>query len=387
MKPFLLCALVLLVAACGKKESSLSKAQTSSMARLKPYTFEWDAAQPKAVATQTMVLGFPVGSLLGSDGQPLRTGKVRIEVREARNAPAFVRAGLQTKSGDKLLVSDGMFHIVAYQGNTPLSVNPEVGIYASAFSAGKDKDMRLFTGDSAQGTVDWALTDAKEQPFGYAERKCKDCEKLVNLVKKMKPKILKAQDEDPWRAMRYYWRNGTLMFYGSGVIDTIASVNQLKKCEAMLAECGNNAELMAEIVKLQKEIAVREKQDAARASLFFYEHKLSRMGWHNLDKYTQPDEELIVVKGKITDPDGEPIAGPCKFHLVGADVLIHQVHQSEDGSFTFKYMKGKGYKLLAFAGPNLAAQQTVKAEDAASLDNWKTQEVEEAEMEKMIDNM
>lgn len=389
MKPvsFIPALLLVLLWGCGTSTPpTLSDVQQSHPGKLKPYVFTLDAATPKAVRTATLVLAFPVGCWLDAQGQPIRQGDVRIEVLEARSPADFVRAGLETRSGDKLLVSDGMFRLQAYRGAERLRLNPEVGVYVSAFSANKDQAMRLFVGDSTQDQrLDWQLTTAKETPFAFAEKRCRDCEKLVTMVKKMKPKILKAQDKDPWRAMRYYWKNGTLMFFGSGVIDTVATVQQLKQCEAMLEQCGNNAALKKEIAKLQQEIAEQEKQDAARVSFLFYEYKLQQTGWHNLDKYTAPTDTLVAVKGQLVDEAGTPIAGPCKIHLLGVDARIHQMQSNVEGRFDFQYIQGRPFKILAFAGPNLAATVHVQANSSRKLDAMITvSPATDEAMEKMI---
>jgi hypothetical protein len=391
MKPlsFIPALVLVLLWGCGTPTPpALSDVQQSHPGKLKPHVFTLDAAAPKAVRTATLVLAFPVGCWLDAQGQPIRKGEVRIEVLEARSPADFVRAGLETRSGNKLLVSDGMFRLLAYRGQERLKLNPDVGVYVSVFSPKKDDAMQLFVGDSTQAQrLDWQLTAAKPATFDYTEKRCRDCEKLVTMVKKMKPKILKAQDEDPWRAMRYYWKNGTLMFFGSGVIDTVASVQQLKQCEAMLDQCGNSAALKKEIAKLQLEIAEQEKQDAARVRFLFYEYKLQQAGWHNLDKYTAPNEALVAVQGQLVDDEGAPITGPCKIHLVGVDMRIHQMHTSEDGRFEFQFLKNRAFKLLAFAGPNLATQVTIDDDSQLKLSAIAVSPATDEAMEKMIADM
>lgn len=372
------------LSACSRDVVKLSAVQTSGQHRLKAKTHNYAADKSGVFAGRYTVVALPAGCWLDADGKPA-TGKVTVTLLEAYNRADFVKAGLNTRSGQRLLESNGMFRLTASQNGKPLRINPDAGVYVSFFTPEKDKDMQLFTGDSTDGTVDWKLTAEKEQTYAYDQRKCDRCEKLVKLVKKFRPGKLKPDEEDPWRAMRYYWRNGTLCYFGSGVIDTIATLQELKACDAMLDNCANGASLKKEIDALKKEIADREKVDSARMKFHFYEYKLNTAGWHNFDKYTKDEAaDLITMEGTLQDAEGNPIEGPGVVHLVGTDARLHLQVQTTNGSFEFKYLKGRPYRLLAFAGPNLAA--TLDGKDKANM-LLKVSEKTEDEMAALIEKM
>jgi hypothetical protein len=102
-----------------------------------------------------MLLSVPAQGFLDEKGQPVN-GKVELVIKEALDAASIIRAGLSSRSGDKLLESGGMFFIDARQHGKELKVNPSRGIYAQIPTDTVKPGMQLFAGKRMpDGTIDW----------------------------------------------------------------------------------------------------------------------------------------------------------------------------------------------------------------------------------------
>lgn len=123
---------------------------------LEPQNFELNADQDTVVETADgIVIAIPANSFLDANGQPAK-GKIQLEVKEALNAADIMKAGLNTKSGDKLLETGGMFYINARQDGASLKIDPKNPLYAEVPTDEVKPGMQLFEGKRlADGSIDW----------------------------------------------------------------------------------------------------------------------------------------------------------------------------------------------------------------------------------------
>jgi mono/diheme cytochrome c family protein len=102
-----------------------------------------------------IVFAIPAHSFLDANGQPAK-GNVQLEIKEALKAADIMKAGLTTKSGDKLLETGGMFYINARQDDASLKIDPKNALYAEIPTDEVKPGMQLFTGKRLpNGTIDW----------------------------------------------------------------------------------------------------------------------------------------------------------------------------------------------------------------------------------------
>ncbi len=123
---------------------------------LEPQNFELNADQDTVVETADgIVIAIPANSFLDANGQPAK-GKIQLEVKEALNASDIMKAGLNTKSGDKLLETGGMFYINARQDGASLKIDSKNPLYAEVPTDEVKPGMQLFEGKRlADGSIDW----------------------------------------------------------------------------------------------------------------------------------------------------------------------------------------------------------------------------------------
>jgi hypothetical protein len=118
--------------------------------------FELDAEKDTVVETKDgIVIAIPAHSFLDANGQPA-TGTIQLEVKEALKAADIMKAGLNTKSGDKLLETGGMFYINARKDDASLKIDPKNALYAEIPANEVKPNMQLFEGKRLpDGTIDW----------------------------------------------------------------------------------------------------------------------------------------------------------------------------------------------------------------------------------------
>lgn len=119
-------------------------------------SFELNAEKDTVVeTTDGIVIAIPANSFLDANGNPAK-GTIALEVKEALNAADVMKAGLNTKSGDKLLETGGMFYINARKDGKSLNIDPENPLYAEIPSEETKPGMQLFEGKRLpDGTLDW----------------------------------------------------------------------------------------------------------------------------------------------------------------------------------------------------------------------------------------
>ncbi|RYD95977.1 MAG: cytochrome c [Sphingobacteriales bacterium] len=141
--PLIVAISCLLLAACAgpeKKRSALLDAgflpeQSFTINNERDTTFRSEGG---------VLLAFPKGCFSGA-------GPVRIVYREALNLADMIRGGLTTVSDGKPLSSAGMFYLAPADGNRKMQLPVDVSVPAKS----ADTAMRLFSGDTASGTVNW----------------------------------------------------------------------------------------------------------------------------------------------------------------------------------------------------------------------------------------
>ncbi|MGZ4034829.1 MAG: hypothetical protein ACXVP4_08200, partial [Bacteroidia bacterium] len=78
-------------------------------------SFELNNEKDTVVETADgIVFAIPANCFLDANGNPVK-GSIQLEVKEALKAADIMKAGLNTKSGDKLLETGGMFYLNARQ--------------------------------------------------------------------------------------------------------------------------------------------------------------------------------------------------------------------------------------------------------------------------------
>lgn len=89
------------------------------------------------------------------NGKPYK-GEAIVQWQEAQKASDIVKAGLSTKSGDKLLETQGMFSLNAFTPEGKKLQLTDKGIYVQVPVDELKKDMKLFTGvPGKNGGIDW----------------------------------------------------------------------------------------------------------------------------------------------------------------------------------------------------------------------------------------
>lgn len=123
---------------------------------IKPQVFSIDLSHDTVVETRGgIVLSIPEGGFLDEAGRPV-TGRIELVMREALDAASILKAGLSTRSGDRLLETGGMFYINATKDGKTLKIDPAKSIYAQIPTDTIKPGMMLFSGNRLpDGTLDW----------------------------------------------------------------------------------------------------------------------------------------------------------------------------------------------------------------------------------------
>jgi cytochrome c2 len=119
-------------------------------------SFELNMEKDTVIETSDgIVLAIPAHSFLDANGNPAK-GNIQLEIKEALNAADIMKAGLSTRSGDKLLETGGMFYINARQDGASLKIDPKNALYAEIPADEVKPGMQLFEGKRlADGSIDW----------------------------------------------------------------------------------------------------------------------------------------------------------------------------------------------------------------------------------------
>ena len=102
-----------------------------------------------------MVCSVPANAFVGADGKAV-TGTIQLYIKEATDPLTIMKAGLTTRSGDRLLQTGGMFFMDARQGKDILKIDTAKGIYAQVPTSLPKPGMQLFSGKRMpDGSIDW----------------------------------------------------------------------------------------------------------------------------------------------------------------------------------------------------------------------------------------
>lgn len=319
---------------------------------------------------QGTILAIPAGALLDSMGNAVH-GPVEIVLKEARRDIDILAGGLITKAGGEILATDGMYMIDARANGKSLRLNPSVGIYASFPTSAKNPDMRLYQGAFDADKLDWRLLEAQEKIIPLCDRdkasreKCKRCERLAKMSKKIKPGKKPAKD-DYW-TKRYVWENGKMYFYSSGSKSPVFTQEQLDDCADYLAGTQRGQELNALVEQYKAEWKDRIGE--------YYSYQLQDFGWYNIDRAVK--EELVTFKGRVIDRDGTPMAG-AKVHLFCKDpaLRIHVNTVAEDGSFELQFERGRQFMLYAYEKGQIGKKTATLRVEGETIDDLVLAEVD-----------
>ena len=122
-----------------------------------PYQkFTINAQQDTVIETQDgIVMAVPANCFLDENGNPVK-GEIKLEVKEAIETNDIMRAGLNTRSGNQLLETGGMFYINARKDEKSLTIDPKKGIYTEVPTDEIKPGMQLYEGKRlADGNIDW----------------------------------------------------------------------------------------------------------------------------------------------------------------------------------------------------------------------------------------
>ncbi len=123
---------------------------------LEAQVFILDASSDTVIETKGgMILSVPANGFLDKEGQPVK-GSIELTVKEALDPTTILKAGLSSRSGDRLLESAGMFFVDARKNGQSLKIDSSAGIYAQIPTDTIKPGMQLFNGKRmADGTIDW----------------------------------------------------------------------------------------------------------------------------------------------------------------------------------------------------------------------------------------
>lgn len=333
-----------LLAACSSSRETQHQFGTSHQ-KLAAQLFCLSADSATVITgSNGFILAVAPGAFMDSLGNPVH-GNLLLQLREARTMPQILGAGLETRAGNKLLATNGMYSIDAFAGGKRLRVNPDVGLYAFFPTDKKDPAMGLYSGENNWDKLDWKLIANEEYSIPdcgsneeRSKKKCKRCEYLVNKMGKLKPGKKLSEDNDRYWRDRYYWENGVMYFFSSGKSTPVYSQQELDDCKDWLNNSAKGRKLLAMVEEVKK--------DQAENAGDYYAYRLQNMGWYNIDKIVK--SELVSFNGLVTGSDGKPVSG-AQVHLLCTDEKnrIHVVTTADDGTFTMEFIAGQDFVLYA----------------------------------------
>lgn len=359
----LLCGLWLSFSLAGCGRPAVSQVRLGSQ-NIATQQFTVDASTGGVVkGAHGALFVIPAGAFTDSLGNAV-TGPVQFLLKEARRDVDILAGGLVTMSGDQILASDGMYMIDARLDGRRLKLNPAAGVYAYLPTDKKQPGMRLYKGDFGADKLDWTLTDAQEKEIPFCDRdkasreKCKRCERLANMVKKIKPG--KKPNSNEYFAKRHVWENGKLYFYSSGSSQVLFSQEQLDDCADYLAGSANGQALLAEVDEAKAEWKDRIGE--------YYTYQLKDFGWFNIDR-TVPDK-VVAFKGRIIDKDGMALEGAeVRLYCKDKDMRVHIRTVAKDGSYSFQFEEGRSVTLYSYLGGMVGKQRIEVRDNGLSVDD------------------
>lgn len=373
-------AVSLLGSGCGKPDSGHLSTGTQHIATQR---FQIDPTKEAVIqGAQGSIFAIPASAFLDSMGNTVTT-PVTVRLKEANRDVDILVGGLVTQAGQDMLASGGMYMIEAFSQGKALKLNPAVGIYAYLPTTQKDAAMGLYKGDFQESKLDWKLTGQREETIPECDRdkasraKCKKCDRLTKMVKKIKPGKKPDENTDYW-AERHYWENGKLFFYSSGSKKQVLSQDQIEECQSYLRTTEKGRELLTIVDQYKEEWKDRIGD--------YYAYKLDALGWYNIDKVVK--EELVTFTGRVVDENGNPIPG-AQVHMYCKDVdlKVHASTPAADGSYTLKFAKNRSFMLYAYEQGRLGKQKVTLNSDGQSMGDISLVQVDPEQAEGFLDEV
>lgn len=128
-----------------------------------PEYFEYDGGKALFISKSGVFVSVVENSLL-LNGKPFN-GEALLQWQEARTSSDIMLAGLNTKSGDKLLETQGMFSFKAFtKSGQELKINDKVGVYVQVPVDELKTGMKLYKAvTKSDGTIDWQEPEELEK--------------------------------------------------------------------------------------------------------------------------------------------------------------------------------------------------------------------------------
>lgn len=213
------------------------------------------------------------------NGSPY-TGKAIMQYQEARRASDIVKAGLQTKSGDRLLETQGMFSLQFFsEKGEPLTIDSTKGVQVQIPVDEFKEGMQLFTGKKdSSGKLDWV----NPKPIERAPRPID-----IAWMDFYPPEYEKELDRLKWSKGREK-RDSLYLSFDPGMLQTAVSKTEEKPDRTIGQATGTYREIMD---------MKNQKQDPFAYGKILFEAKCSSC--HSLNKNsTGPD---LAFKRNIWD--------------------------------------------------------------------------------------
>ncbi len=139
------------------KEGPMDSAYSKLRPAIQSFIVDNNKATIVKAANGTQLL-VPANCFVKSNGDVV-DGNVEIKIVEAFSLQDFITSGLATKSGDKLLISNGMMFINAMVGDEQLQLKEGASITVSMPTMGNNNGFEMFTGDGSNWKVDSSMTE------------------------------------------------------------------------------------------------------------------------------------------------------------------------------------------------------------------------------------
>jgi Carboxypeptidase regulatory-like domain len=328
---------------CSSSRESETELRASH-SKLKSQWFLIDTDSSTVIKGESgLIVAIPPGAFVDSAGNRI-SGKLYARLREANTMPMILAAGLETRSGNKLLATNGMYCIEVWENGKNVRIDPSSGLYAYFPTNKKDPAMGLYAGEYSYDKMDWKLLASAESSIpncgsgddAKTKKKCKRCEYLVNKMAKVKTG--KRPKADEW-VDRYYWENGVMYLYSSGDATPMLTQKELDECKDWLENSARGRDLLAKV----EQVKLEQKENVGD----YYAYRLKGLGWHNIDKLVK--DELITFNGLVTGRDGNPVSG-AQVHLLCAEpnTQVHTYTTASDGTFSLEFVPGKDFTLYAY---------------------------------------
>jgi TonB family protein len=287
------------------------------------------------------------------DGKPY-AGEAIVQWQEAQKASDIVKAGLSTKSGDKLLETQGMFSLNAFTPTGKKLQLTKDGVYVQVPVDELKKDMMLFTGvPGKDGAIDWQKPEELDRL-----PKPKDMSKMDLFPPRYEPKLneLKWFTEKAKRDSLYlsFEEEDSMEDSTSSIIDDIQMYNQPKmKTPKRISEnpdIGGIASISMMIPRkpLKSSTKVNSPQDVG------VEFPEDKVHWSFRVELLNDDEAMVIAdvtieknweinafnlpKGSFGIATNLKLKGNPNFRLLGLPsepkpILVHDNEADEDLSY------------------------------------------------------